>query len=93
MNEDGAMEELKALVRVGIISKVDAGKMTARVKYVQQGTMSGDMKLLQNHPDNCTAEYKCPSCGKCKWIPKPGQYVLCVLIPGGDGDGVILGGI
>ena len=72
---------------------VDAVNLPARVKYVQQGTMSGDMKLLQNHPENCTAEYKCPACGKCKWIPKPGQYVLCVLIPGGDGDGVILGGI
>ncbi len=90
---DKDIKELQAIVRVGIVSKVDAGKLTARVKYVQQDTMSGDMKLLQNHPENCTAEYKCPACGKCKWIPKPGEYVLCVLIPGGDGDGVILGGI
>lgn len=93
MNGDKEIKELQALVRVGIVSKVNAGDMTARVKYVQQGTMSGDMKLLQNHPDSCTTEYKCPACGKCRWVPEPGQYVLCVLIPGGDGDGVILGGI
>ena len=93
MNGDKEIKELQAMVRVGIVSKVDAGKLTARVKYVQQGTMSGDMKLLQNHPDNCTAGYKCPAGGKCGWMPKPGQYVLCVLIPGGDGDGVIVGGI
>ena len=55
MNGDKEIKELQAMVRVGIVSKVDAGKLTARVKYVQQGTMSGDMKLLQNHPDNCTA--------------------------------------
>lgn len=90
---DGIMEELRSLVRVGIISNVNPSKLTATVKFVQQGTMSGDMKLLQNHPDSCTAEYKCPACGKCRWIPEPGQYVLCLLVAGGDGDGVILGGI
>lgn len=93
MAGDRAIKELQSLVRVGIVSKVDAEKLTARVKYVQQGVMSGDMKLLQNHPDNCREGCGCPACGMCEWIPRPGQYVLCVLIPGGDGDGVILGGI
>ena len=93
MYENGFMEELQALARIAIVSKVDPDNLTARVKYLQQGTMSGDMKLLQNHPENCSAECTCPNCGRCKWLPKPGQYVLCILIPGGDGDGVVLGGI
>lgn len=93
MEADRNIKELQAIVRIGIVSKVDAGKLTARVKYVQQGTMSGDMKLLQNHLDHCAPECECPAHETCRWIPKPGQYVLCVLFPGGDGDGVILGGI
>ncbi len=76
------MQELKSIVRVGIVSSVNSGALTARVKYLQQGTMSGDMKLMQNNPDP-----------ERKWIPKPGEYVLCLLLPGGDGDGVILGGV
>lgn len=79
MNE-GIMEELQSLVRVGIISNVNQSGLTATVKFVQQGTMSGEMRLLQNNPVG-------------KWIPEPGQYVLCLLVAGGDGDGVILGGI
>ena len=43
---DKDIKELQAIVRVGIVSKVDAGKLTARVKYVQQDTMSGDMKQI-----------------------------------------------
>lgn len=77
---EGTTEELQSLVRIGIISNVNQSKLTATVKFVQQGTMSGDMKLLQNNPAG-------------KWIPEPGQYVLCLLVAGGDGDGVILGGI
>lgn len=68
------------LVRVGIISSVNRADLTAVVKYVQQGFVSGEMKLLQNN-----------SAGE--WIPEPGQYVICLLVSGGDGDGVILGGI
>lgn len=76
----GITEELQFLVRVGIISNVNHSNLTATVKFIQQGTMSGNMKLLQNNPAG-------------EWIPEPGKYVLCLLMPGGDGDGVILGGI
>lgn len=93
MRENGLLEELQALIRIAIVSKVNPDNLTARVKYLQQGTMSGDMKVLQNHPGGCPTEGICPNCGQCKWLPKPGQYVLCILIPGGDGDGIILGGV
>ena len=27
------------------------------------------------------------------WLPSPGDYVLCIYIPTGDGDGFVIGGI
>lgn len=27
------------------------------------------------------------------WLPSPGDYVLCLYIPTGDGDGFVIGGI
>lgn len=27
------------------------------------------------------------------WLPSTGEFVLCVLLPNGDGDGFVIGGI
>lgn len=27
------------------------------------------------------------------WIPAPGDFVLCIYLPNGDGDGFVIGGI
>lgn len=27
------------------------------------------------------------------WLPSPGEMVLCVFLPNGDGDGFVIGGI
>ena len=27
------------------------------------------------------------------WLPSPGDFVLCIYLPNGDGDGFVLGGI
>lgn len=96
--DDNDMQELKDIIRVGIVSKVNAGNMTARVKIQDQGIVTGDLKIVQNPPraeveiesGTCTAEYKVivkP------WIPKVGQWVVCIFKPDGEGDGFILGGI
>ena len=95
---DNDIQELKDIVRVGIISNVNSAKMTARVKIQDQGIVTGDLKIVQNPP---TAEIKIisGSCGaECEviikpWIPKVGQWVLCLFKPDGEGDGFILGGI
>lgn len=92
------IQELKDMVRVGVVSKVNAGAMTARVKIQDQGIVTGDLKIVQNTP---TAEIKIisGSCSaECKaiikpWIPKVGQWVLCIFKPDGEGDGFIIGGI
>lgn len=96
--EDTDIQELKDIVRIGIVSSVNPSKMTARVKIQDQGIVTGDLKIIQNPP---TAEIKIKSgtCGaECEvvikpWIPKAGQWVLCLFKPEGEGDGFILGGI
>ncbi len=92
------IQELKDMVRVGVVSKVNPGNMTARIKIQDQGIVTGDLKIVQNQP---TAEIEivsgnCPAVCKVKikpWIPKVGQWVLCIFKPDGEGDGFIIGGI
>ncbi len=95
---DTDIQELKDIVRIGTVSSVNASKMTARVKIQDQGIVTGDLKIVQNKP---TAEIKIES-GSCDaeykviiepWIPKVGQWVLCIFKPDGEGDGFIIGGI
>lgn len=92
------IQELKDMVRVGVVSSVNSASMTARVKIQEQGIVTGDLKIAQNAP---TAEIEMIS-GTCEakykvivepWTPKVGEWVLCLFLPGGEGDGFILGGI
>lgn len=76
---DTDIQELKDIVRIGIVSNVNASKMTARVKIQDQGIVTGDLKIVQNNVE--------------PWIPKVGQWVLCIFKPDGEGDGFIIGGI
>ena len=72
------VQELKECIAFGIVSSVDKEGMTARVDIADQGIVSAGLKVVQR--------------GR-KWLPETGQYVLCLFVPGGDGDGFILGGI
>ncbi len=76
---DTDIQELKDIVRIGIVSNVNASKMTARVQIQDQGIVTGDLKIVQNNVE--------------PWIPKVGQWVLCIFKPDGEGDGFIIGGI
>ena len=95
---DNDIQELKDTVRVGIVSSVNVEKMTARVKIQDQGIVTGDLKIVQNPPP-AKIKIISGSCGaECEviikpWIPKVGQWVLCLFKPDGEGDGFILGGI
>ncbi|MDD3040504.1 hypothetical protein [Bacteroides sp.] len=73
-------------------------KMTARVKIQDTGTVTGDLKIVQNKPTvvielekgTCEGEFKAVVS---PWKPTVGQWVVCIFKPDGDGDGFILGGI
>lgn len=47
---DNDIQELKDIVRIGIVSSVNPAKMTARVKIQDQGIVTGDLKIVQNTP-------------------------------------------
>ena len=47
---DNDIQELKDMVRVGIVSSVNVEKMTARVKIQDQGIVTADLKIVQNTP-------------------------------------------
>lgn len=92
------IQELKNIVRIGIVSNVNPAKMMARVRIQEQGIVTGDLKIVQN-TSTVEIERKGGTCeAECKaiirpWIPKVGQWVLCIFMPDGEGDGFILGGI
>lgn len=96
--DDTDIQELKDIIRIGIVSKVDASNMTARVKIEEQEIITGDLQIVQNIP---TVEIEVESESYQSegnfivkpWIPKVGQWVLCIFRPDGEGDGFILGGI
>lgn len=73
------LTELKNIVRKGIVQKVDENKMKARVKFGDKGgIISGELHVLVRDV---------------QWLPEVGEMVLCLMIPDGDGEGYILGGI
>lgn len=72
------VQELKDCIAFGVVSSVDKEGMTARVDIAGQDIVSTNLKVVQRGRE---------------WLPETGQYVLCLFVPGGDGDGFILGGI
>ena len=70
---------LENVIRAGWVSSVDIAERTARVTFKDKGDtfVSGPLKVLKNPP----------------WLPSPGDFVLCIYLPNGDGDGFVIGGI
>ena len=76
--------ELKNMVRKGTVQKVDRAKMRARVKFGDKGGIhSGELHILSRAGQE----------GGGAWAPRIGDLVVCLMIPDGDGEGYILGGI
>lgn len=86
------LTELNNIARKGIVQSVDAGGMKARVKFEDKGgIVSGALHILAR-PGNVklpTGETVTTT----KWVPSVGSMVLCLMIPDGDGEGYILGGV
>jgi len=86
------LTELKNIARKGIVQSVDAGGMKARVKFEDKGgIVSGALHILMRQES-----VKLPTgetVTTTKWVPPVGSMVLCLMIPDGDGEGYILGGV
>ncbi len=49
--DDNDIQKLKDVVRIGVVSSVNPGSRTARVKMQDTGTVTGDLKILSNQPE------------------------------------------
>ena len=74
----GDITALKNIVRVGWVSSVDIEKRTARVTFKDKG------ETFVSGPLNVLKNTP---------LPSPGDFVLCIYLPNGDGDGFVIGGI
>lgn len=68
---------INEIFRQGIVQSVDSTHGTARVKYPEyDGIISANLKILRQ---------------KDAWTPSINDDVLVVCMPGGDGEGYIVG--
>lgn len=75
--------ELKNMIRKGTVQSVNAESMKARVKFGDKGgIVSGELYILTRHSHKAYIT---------EWIPEVGDFVLCLMIPEGDGEGYIVG--
>lgn len=76
-------------MRIGKVSSVSAEGKTARVFFPDINIVSGDLKIMKQLPT-----FEPALAGECKnWVPSVNDIVVCEFLQGGDGEGVILGGV
>jgi phage baseplate assembly protein gpV len=71
------------IIRVGTVNSVDSVNRTARVAFHDKPGVDG--RPLISAP-LAILNYSL-------WIPEIGQTVLCVYLPQGEGDGIMIGGL
>lgn len=70
------------LIRVGIVSSVNADNYTARVLFEDQdNAVSNDLKIIVPQSSK----------GKHYWLPSVNDQVLCIFLPNGKETGFIIG--
>lgn len=75
---------IKNLIRVGIVSSVDAAACTVRVAFSDKENMvSYDLPVLQNNTLN----------NKSYHLPDAGEQVVCLFLPNGLAQGFVIGSI
>lgn len=87
-------------LRIGKVSAVDMGSLSARVMFYADSITSGWLKVVQS-PTAVTATGKVTEEDKeveitpkvAAWFPVVGEMVLCIYDDYFNGDGFIIGGI
>jgi len=101
--------EMENIVRVGVVSAVDAASRKARVMFDDDGMTSGWLFCIQHfaagihvEPDNKHAHegsvpeepvHNHPKTHLTYWMPSVGERVVVLYIPVFNADGFILGGL
>lgn len=89
--QDGILNALESLVRVGTVTWKDDEKRTARVKFQDTGLTSGELHVLAS--GHTLFENKKPNQVIKPWMPELDAVVLCLYLPLPNADGFILGEI
>lgn len=98
------LNDVKNMIRKGIVQSVNEGSMKVRVKFGDKGGItSGELHILTRH-SAVVPDEKGKEGNKTKteaghfheayiteWLPSVGDLVLCLMIPDGDGEGYIVG--
>lgn len=74
--------QLKNLIRVGIVSSVNGDACKARVTFPDKDDMVSDELPVLQIGANDTAGY---------WVPEVGTHVLCLFLPNPSGKGINAG--
>lgn len=60
---------------------------------VEKTTLAYGVEEAEGHTHEGITESHTHSVTICPWLPSPGDFVLCIFLPNGDGDGFVIGGI
>lgn len=59
----------------------------------ESGSITAEKSLQYDKSDRLTTESHAHNAYITEWVPTIGSMVLCLMIPDGDGEGYILGGV
>jgi len=72
--------ELENIIRTGFVSSVEnKAQRLVRVYFPEYSSQVSKPLKVVTVPED--------------WLPSPGQAVLCLFLPHGDGDGFIIGSL
>ncbi|PWM64303.1 MAG: hypothetical protein DBX61_11820 [Clostridiales bacterium] len=85
-------------VRIGQVQNTNKEKRQVRVFFAYVGIMSGWLTVLQSPPavtinDSKTTPVHNHAMDITPWMPKIGDNVLCLYVPGFNADGYVLGAL
>ena len=86
---------LGQLVRVGIVSSIDAEKLKARVLFEERDNLVSGWLQVYQRPEAivkvCVADSHTREKRLKTWMPEIGDHVLCLYLPTFNAAGFILG--
>lgn len=92
---------MKARVKFGDKGGIISGDLhiLARTRYIvasdgsKTGSKVADTALSYDVNDNTKTVSHSHAAYLTEWVPEIGSMVLCLMVPDGDGEGYILGGV
>ena len=87
------MIKAENMIRVGIVSAVNASTKQARVIFPESNNLVSDWLYVLQRTDETTTHVDGHIHKITGWMPKVRERVLCVMMCGDETDGYVLGAI